>query len=107
VYARTTLLEIDTVRMSMDDAVAMFESEVMPRLESQSGFCGVYVLTAPTGAAMLLTFWRTAAQANASMPIGWYPDVLTEYMTLFRSPPDRRSYDVQVARPPLTVKGAV
>lgn len=99
-YARTTLLEIDTVRVPLEEALAMFESLVLPRLREQPGFRGVYVLTTPEGRAMLVTFWETADQADAGGDQGWYPDVLAEHTTLFRSPPGRERYEVRVALAP-------
>jgi hypothetical protein len=102
-YARTTLLEIDTVRVSLDDALAEFERSVLPRLREQPGFRGLYALTTPEGRAMLVSFWETAAQADASEGSGWYPDVLAQYMTLFRAPPGRERYEVRVAVPPAMV----
>jgi hypothetical protein len=100
VYARTTLLEIDSLRVAVDDALAQFEALVMPGLQEQPGFLGLYVLTTPEGRAMLITFWATADQADASGEAGWYPEVLAEYTTLFRSPPGRERYEVRVAVPP-------
>lgn len=102
-YARTTLLEVDTLRVSMDAALATFVHEVLPQLRDQLGFCGVFALTAPAGAAMLVTFWETAEQADAHES-GWYPDVLAEHMTMFRSPPGREHYEVQVAVPPPAIQ---
>ena len=99
-YARTTLLEIDTLRVSVDDALAQFEASVMPRLQEQPGFAGMYALTTPEGRAMLISFWDTAEQADASTEAGWYPAVLAEFTTLFRSPPGRERYEVRLAVPP-------
>ena len=99
-YARTTLLEIDTLRVSVDDALELFESSVVPRLREQPGFCGLYAMTTPEGRAMLVSFWETAEQADASTDSGWYPDVLYEFTTLFRAPPGREHYEVRVAVPP-------
>ena len=99
-YARTTLLEIDTLRVPLDDALAQFEASVVPRLREQPGFAGLYALTTPEGRAMLISFWDTAAQADASGDSGWYPDVLAEFTTMFRSPPGREHYEVRVALPP-------
>jgi len=101
VFARTTQLEIDTVRVSLDAALVLFEREVMPRLRTQPGFSGVYVLTTPEGPAMLVTFWNSAEAADAASTTGWYSDVLDEYMTLFRSPPGRARYEVRFAEPPV------
>jgi heme-degrading monooxygenase HmoA len=106
VYARTTLLEIDTLRIRLDDAVAMFEADVLPRLRKQPGFLGLYVLTTATGDAMLVSFWESAAEAEASTETGWYTDVLAQYTTLFRSPPGRERYEVRVALPPVQVADA-
>jgi hypothetical protein len=100
-YARSTLLEIDTVRVPLDEALAVFEASVLPRLREQSGFTGLYVLTTPDGRAMLLTFWETADQADASGDAGWYPDVLAEFTTLFRSPPGREHYEVRLSLAPV------
>ena len=99
-YARTTLLEIDTLRASVDDAVAQFEREVVPRLQEQDGFAGAYALATPEGKAMLITFWDTAEQAEARGEAGWYPAVLAEFTTLFKSPPGRERYEVRLALPP-------
>jgi heme-degrading monooxygenase HmoA len=102
-YARTTLLEIDTLRVDLDDAVAEFEAAVMPRLHEQPGFLGLYALTTPDGRAMLISFWETAESADAGAEAGWYPAVLAEYTTMFRSPPGRETYEVRVAVPPVPV----
>ena len=101
-YARSTLLEIDTLRVSLDDALEQFQTMVLPQLREQPGFRGLYALTTPAGKAMLLTFWDTAEQADAGTETGWYPEVLAEYTTLFRSPPGRETYEVNVAVPPVT-----
>jgi hypothetical protein len=103
VYARTTLLEIDTLRVPLDAALAQFESDVMPRLRAQPGFNGLYALTTPDGRAMLITFWDTAEEADASATSGWYPEVLQKYTTMFRAPPGREHYEVRVAVPPVPV----
>jgi hypothetical protein len=102
-YARTTLLEIDTVRIGLDDALRVFEDQVVPRLHEQPGFLGLYALTTPAGRAMLISFWETAEQADAAAERGWYPDVLEEFTTMFRSPPGREHYEVRLAEPPAVV----
>src|SRR5688572_21219690 len=101
-YARTTLLEIDTLRVSVDEALDLFEATVLPRLREQPGFCGLYALTTPEGRAMLISFWESAEEADAGAESGWYPEVLSEF-TIFRSPPGREHYEVRVAVPPLPI----
>lgn len=102
-YARTTQLEIDLLRISLDGALQLFEEQVMPRLQEEPGFRGVYVLATPEGRALLLSFWDTAEAADASATTGWYPAVLEEFTTLFRSPPGRERYEVRLAVPPAAV----
>ena len=100
-YARTTQLEVDTLRVPMGDAVALFEAEVLPRLREQRGFLGVYVLANPDGKAVLVSFWETADDADVGTADGWYTGVLDEYVTLFRSPPGRERYEVRVTVAPV------
>jgi hypothetical protein len=106
VYARVTLLEIDTVRVLVDDAISVFRDAVMPRLRDQAGYQGVYALATPEGKAMVVSFWDTAAAADSAAE-GWYPAVLEEYMTMFRSPPGREHYEVRFAEPPLAASETV
>ncbi len=105
-YARTTQLEIDTLRISVDDAVELYEQSVAPRLREQPGFEGAYVLATPAGRGVIITFWDTPEHADASQGAGWYSGVLEEFATLFRSPPGRERYEVRLAMPP-AVPGAV
>jgi len=99
VFARVTLLEIDTLRVSVDDALKLFEEGVMPGLRDQPGYLGVYAMATPDGKALLMSFWESAAQAETTENT-WYTGVLEEYMTIFRSQPGRESYDVRLAEPP-------
>jgi hypothetical protein len=99
VFARVTLLEIDTLRVGVDDALKLFDEEVMPGLRDQPGYRGVYGLATPDGKALLMSFWETAEQAEI-VENTWYAGVLEEYMTMFRSPPGRESYEVRIVEPP-------
>ena len=49
VYSRVTLLEIDTLRVDLDDAVEQFEAQVLPRVRELPGFEGVVVMVTPEG----------------------------------------------------------
>ncbi len=97
-YSRVTQLEIDTVRIGIDAALGVFEREVVPYLREQEGYEGAYVLTTPEGRAELITFWETEEQAQATSS---YTDKLAQYVTLFRSPPGRESYEVRYADVPV------
>ncbi|QNN54138.1 hypothetical protein [Nocardioides mesophilus] len=99
-YARLTLLEIDTMRISATDAVEMFRREILPDLHKQPGYAGVLVMSTPEGNGALVSFWETAEAAEAGAPTGFYPEVLERYMTIFRSPPGRERYEVAFSELP-------
>jgi heme-degrading monooxygenase HmoA len=99
-YARVTLLEIDTMRAPVAAAVAQFEREVLPELQAQDGYRGVLVLATPEGKAALLSMWDTEEQANVGGMTGFYAETLARYVTLFAAPPGRERYEVMVVDVP-------
>jgi heme-degrading monooxygenase HmoA len=103
--ARVTLAEIDTVRTSLDEAVALFEESVVPTLREQDGFEGVYVLATPEGKALVLTFWEDEAAAESGISSGHYVEQIEKFVTFFRSPPGRETYEVVCAEAPGLVPG--
>jgi hypothetical protein len=74
-FARLTLLEIDTVRVSMNDALDRFRSEIAPHLREQPGYCGVFVL-------------------SIEGDHNFYGEALGSFATFFRSAPGRDRYEV-------------
>lgn len=98
-YSRVTQLEIDTVRIDVDDAVEVFREEVLPLLREQEGYEGAYVLATEEGKGLLVTFWDTP---EAAAETAFYAAQLERYVTLFRSPPGRERYEVVVADAPVT-----
>jgi len=97
-YSRVTQLEIDTLRTTVGDALALFEESVLPQLREQDGYQGVVVLANPDGKAMLVSVWETEEAAAESA--GFATGALAEFVTLFRSPPRREGYDVLLAEMP-------
>jgi hypothetical protein len=97
-YSRVTLLEVDTLRTTVEDAVELFEERVLPRLREQEGYEGVVVLANPDGQAMLVSVWETEEAAAASSAFA--SGALDEFVTLFRSPPGREQYEVRFAEMP-------
>ena len=93
-YARVTLLEIDTVRTSVPDALEIFRAQTLERLRSQPGYRGVWVLATPDGKGLLMSLWETAAQADTEGDDGYYTAELGRFATMFRSPPGREEYEV-------------
>lgn len=96
-YARATLLEIDTLRTDVDSALGVFREEVLPELRQEPGYSGIVVLSTPEGKGLIISLWATREAAEAQAEHGFYADVLERYMTLFRSPPDRERYEVMFA----------
>jgi heme-degrading monooxygenase HmoA len=103
--ARATMAEIDTVRMSIDEAVELFRESVVPALHEQPGFEGVYLLLSPEGQALVLTFWDSeeAAQAGIAGSRSFYSEQVEKFVTLYKAPPGRELYDVLLAEEPAAV----
>jgi heme-degrading monooxygenase HmoA len=99
--ARVTLVEVDTVRTRLDDAIELYKQSVMPALHEQEGYEGAYVLTTPEGKALVLTFWEDAETAAAGVASGFYAEQVEKFVTVFRAPPGREAYDVVVAEAPV------
>ena len=99
-YARVTLVEIDTLRSSVDEALELYKETVKPLLEEQDGFLGVVLMATPEGKGLVVSLWSTAEQAEANAETGFYPDVLAQFVTLFSAPPGRESYEVVYADVP-------
>jgi heme-degrading monooxygenase HmoA len=100
--ARATVAEIDPIRMSVEQAVDLFRESVVPALHEQEGYEGVYVLVSPEGKALVLTFWsdEEAADAGLAGARSFYAEQVEKFVTIYRSPPGRETYDVAVAEAP-------
>ena len=103
--ARATMAELDPVRMSVDEAVELFRESVVPALHEQPGYEGVYVLVSPEGQALVLTFWESeeAADAGLAGSRSFYSEQVEKFVTLYRAPPGRETYDVLLAEEPTVV----
>ena len=98
-YSRVTLLEIDTLRTSMEAAVDRFTVEVLPELREQEGYEGVLVLTTPEGKGMVVSFWETVADAEAAAAFA--AGAVERFVTLYSAPPGREHYEVAFADLPV------
>jgi hypothetical protein len=99
--ARVTLAEIDVLRMSIDDAVDVYKHSVLPAQQARDGYEGGYVLATPEGKALAITFWRDEEAAEAGLASGFYGEQVEKFVTTFRAPPGRETYDVAVADAPV------
>jgi len=99
-FARITLLEIDTLRTTMSDALEGFRVQTLSRLRAQPGYCGVWVLGTAEGKGLLMSLWETEAQADVEGDHHFYADEIGRFATLFRSPPGREEYEVLLVDEP-------
>jgi heme-degrading monooxygenase HmoA len=98
--ARVTLAEVDLVRTSLESVIELYRESVLPTLHEHDGYEGGYVLVTPEGKALALTFWETEEDAEAGLASGMYAANVERFVTVFRSPPGRETYDVVIAEPP-------
>ncbi len=93
-HARVTQFEIDTLRKSMSEAMAVFQERVLPRLRAHPECDGVMALSTPEGKGLLLSFWETAEAADNAISSGFYDDQVAEFTMFLRQPPGREHYEV-------------
>ena len=100
--ARATNAEIDPVRMSIDQAVELFRDSVVPALHEQAGYEGVFVLVSPEGQALVLTFWESEEAADVGLEgsRSFYAEQVEKFVTLYKAPPGRETYEVVLAEEP-------
>jgi hypothetical protein len=97
-YSRVTLLEIDTLRVDVDDVVARFEGEILPRVHELPGFEGVVVMVTPEGKGMVVSFWESEETVEESAGVA--ATAVEEFVTVYRTPPGREHYRVAYAEMP-------
>jgi hypothetical protein len=97
-YSRVTQLEIDTLRVPVEEVVERFREEVLPLLHEQDGYEGTLALTTPEGNALLVTLWDTAEAADRSAEFA--AEQRNQFVTVFRTPPGREHYEVAVLELP-------
>ena len=101
--ARATIAELDFLRMGLEESVDLFRDSVMAALREQDGYEGCLVLVSPQGQALALTFWRDEESADAGLAGGrsFYAEQVEKFVTIYRSPPGRETYEVVLADLPV------
>jgi Antibiotic biosynthesis monooxygenase len=94
-FSRVTLLEVDTVRTDVDEALERYRQEVLPRLREQPGYEGAFVLLNPEGQGLVMSLWSSEEALESTMPIASV--ALQRFATIFRAPPGRERYEVRLA----------
>lgn len=100
-HSRVTQIEIDTLRLDVEEAAELFRASVLPALRKRDGFEGAVVLATPEGRGMIVSFWATEEAALEATGFG--TEVLAHYMALFKEPPGRECYEVVCAELPVLV----
>jgi len=99
------MAEIDPVRTSVGEAVQLFRQSVVPALHEQLGYEGLYVLLSPEGQALVLTFWSSEEAADAGLEgsRSFYAEQVDKFVTMYKAPPGRETYQVVLAEEPSPV----
>jgi hypothetical protein len=96
-YARITQFEIDTLRISLDDALKRFQELILNELRRQPGYEGVFVMRTPEGKGMLMSLWATEETARAGLESGYYDEQIAKFVMFTKQPPGRDHYQVVFA----------
>jgi hypothetical protein len=95
VYARVTTLEVDTVRVGVEEALARYREEFVPRLQEQEGYAGVIAFATPEGKGLVITLWESEEAARSTEgEEGFYSEIIGSFMTVFKAPPGRGHYEL-------------
>jgi hypothetical protein len=97
-YSRVTLLEVDTLRVDVEQALEAYRTEVLPELRGAAGYEGALVLLNPEGQGLILTMWASEAEMAASGAIA--TEALARFAAVFRAPPGREQYEVRLTDAP-------
>ncbi len=103
-FARVTLFEIDTLRISPDDALEQFKKLIVPEARKQEGYEGMYVMRTSEGKGLIMSLWANEEAAAAGLTSGYYEEQVAKFVTLFRVPPGREHYEVVIAEPSATAR---
>ena len=79
----------------MDEAIGLYRDSVVPILEEQKGFEGLYWLTdRNTDKYTVMTLWETEADMKATETSGLLQEVIAKFGNLVAAPPTIEHYEV-------------
>ena len=91
------MVSMETLPMSMGEAIRIYQELVVPAAKEQRGFRGALMLTDPdTGEGVSISLWESEDDMHASEASGFYHRKLDELDALFISTPVRKHYAVSV-----------
>jgi len=104
-FARVTQFEIDTLRISLDDAFERFKEMILPSLRNQPGYQGVSVMRNAEGHGLLISLWDSEATARAGIESHFYDEQVRKFLTFYKQQPGREDYEVVFTELPAGVPG--
>ena len=93
-YARVTQFEIDTLRISLDEALQRFQEMILPEVRKVPGYRGVFVMRTPEGKGVVVSLWATAEAAQTGVESGYYDEQIAKFVMVVKQPPGRDHYEV-------------
>ncbi len=80
-----------------DEAIRLYQAELVPVLQQQSGYQGGYLLVnRGTGQAITIGLWESEDQARAFETSGMFQAALATFANLIVARPIRELYEVAV-----------
>jgi hypothetical protein len=93
-FARVTTFEIDTLRISVDEALERFKETILPEICKMPGYRGVLVMRTPEGKGLVVSLWGTAEAAQKGVESGYYDEQIAKFVMVVKQPPGRDHYEV-------------
>jgi heme-degrading monooxygenase HmoA len=93
-FARVTTFEIDTLRISVDEALERFKETILPEVRRMPGYRGVFVMRTPEGKGLVVSLWTTAEAAQKGLESGYYEEQIAKFIMVVKQPPGRDHYEV-------------
>lgn len=82
---------------SIEAAVKLFRTSVIPGARKQRGFRGAcFLLDRPAGKGVAVTFWRNEADARANEENLFFQEQLVKFLPYFARPPIREEFEVSI-----------
>lgn len=78
---------------ALEEGVAIWEAEVLSRVQAQPGFRGVQLYTRADGAMLAVGSWNRQEDAQAFMRTGVFKDLTARLAPLMTQPPDQGPWD--------------
>jgi len=93
-FARLTITQVKIDKL--DEAEKVTKESVLPAAKSQKGFRGAYLLSEPSGKAIMISLWETEEDAIANEKSGYYQEQLAKFKDMFTAPPVHEGYEVSL-----------